>query len=124
MFAANSATASLNATTTCGRSSDPVCRVEVNAPSGKSAERSPAVWSSVLRIVPVATASAMSTPASSEPHSPFPGGSSSPVYRGVALDSRTVSVSGVSSTVSSMTGTDTVFAVSPGAKVSAPLVSV
>ena len=43
MFLSNDATGLLNVTTTWERSSDPVCRFEVNALSGKSADSSAAV---------------------------------------------------------------------------------
>ena len=59
---------------------------------------------SELTIVPVATPSAMRAPE--------------------ALRSRSVKVSSPSSTTSSSTGTRTVFPVSPGAKLSLPLVRV
>ena len=61
------------------------------------------MWS-VFSMVPVATPSAITAP--------------------VAAESRSVSVSSPSSWASSSTGTETVFAVSPAAKVSVPLVAV
>ena len=99
--AANDATASLNVTTTCGRSSVPLCDDDVKALSGKLAD---STASSVLRMVPVAILSAISAP--------------------TALLSTISKVSPLSLTVSSMIGTEMVIDVSPGLKVSVPLVAV
>ena len=67
------------------------------------AVRSGSAGESVFRIVPTPSASASSAPE--------------------ALLKRSLNVSASSSTVSSMSGTDTVFPVSPGLKVSVPVVA-
>ena len=103
MSAPNSATASLKATTACGRSSAPLWDAEAKALAGNAADSGSG---SLLRMVPVAT-----------PSSPL-------ILAPSGFDSRSVKVSPSSSWASSKSGTDTVRSRSSGLNRSAPLVSV
>ena len=101
VFASNAATASLNSTITCGRSSAPLCVLDMNRLAGKVPD-STAV--SVFSIRPVAA--------------PFCGWMPPPP---VGFSSRTSNVSPSSSMSSSFTVTSNSFDFSPGANVSVPL---